>query len=1024
MADKPRGRLRAGLREAARRLQSTVTNAKEIVEFGRLGDPWGSPYEIVHESQHFRLRRYAAEPDLRRSEAGSLLLVPPLMVTSEVYDLAPELSAVAALIGAGLDVWLVDFGAPEREEGGLGRTLDDHVLAVDDAIARVVRTTGHPLHLVGYSQGGMFCYQAAAYRRCEGIASLVTFGSPVDIHRNLPAIDAVLGGRMIGAARRAIAKPLAQLDALPGFLTSTAFKALSLRKELEQITEFLAKLHDRDALIKRESRRRFLAGEGFVAWPGPALRTFIDDFIVANRMSAGGFVIAGRTASLADIGVPILSFYGQRDDIARAAAVQAITKAAPLAEVHQVALPAGHFGLVVGSTAMRMSWPTVAEWVLWHDCGEPRPQLLNRSRTEAQGYDEVEALEVEADFDPIIDVVGDVVGSLVGTVVDLVEQRSAEIAESFDNLRYQLPRLRTLEQVTADTRISLGLELSDRAARHPDRTFFMWQDRAFSYADADRRVDAIVRGLITRGITAGMRVGVLMAGRPTYLSLVAALNRLGAVAVLFKPLEQVDALTAAVVQIELAALICDPPNVDDALAAWSAKLATTPRPPVRELLVLGDVRRGGARPLPPGTFDMETIDPDLVELPDWYVPNPGRAADLALIFVTTHGLASGSGRARTANVSNGRWAVSAYGAAATCLLSSRDTVYCVLPLHHPAGMLVAVGGALVGRARLALARAFDPLDFWPEVRRCGATVLFYAGEMGRALINAPRSPSEGNHSLRMLAGSGMRRDLWHALVERFGPLEIREFYASTEGNLVLANITGKPGALGRPLPGCDELAVVAYDFETGTFVRDTQGHARRCRVDEAGLLIAKVGPTHAGYVPQAELATDTFVRGVFDRRDTWFLTGDIVRRDVEGDYWYVDRTQHLLRGPHGWVASREIEDHLYTLAGLEYAVVVGLAPERVPPSLRERVALSAADGVVATLVVRDPERFDPRPLSALVAKLRPEQRQSFVCLRSSVALTDGFRPLKAPLVAAGIDPDDPSLLIWDPEQHGYRTASS
>lgn len=1020
MADKPRGRLHAGLRKAARRLQSTVSNAKEIVEFGRLGDPWGSPYEIVHESQHFRLRRYASEPDDANEKAGSLLLVPPLMVTSEVYDLAPELSAVAALIGAGLDVWLVDFGAPEREAGGLGRTLDDHVLAVDDAIARVVSTTGHPLHLVGYSQGGMFCYQAAAYRRCEGIASLVTFGSPVDIHRNLPAVDAELGGRMIGAARRAIAKPLAQLDALPGFLTSTAFKALSLRKELEQITEFLAKLHDRDALIKRESRRRFLAGEGFVAWPGPALRTFIDDFIVANRMSAGGFVIAGRTASLADIGVPILSFYGQRDDIARAAAVQAIIQAAPLAEVHQVALPAGHFGLVVGSTAMRMSWPTVAEWVLWRDCGEPRPRLLDRPQTEAHGYDEVEAVEVEADFDPIIDVVGDVVGSLVGTAVDLIEQRSAEIAESFDNLRYQLPRLRTLEQVTARTRISLGLELSDRAARHPDRTFFMWQDRAFSYAEADRRVDAIVRGLIARGITAGMRVGVLMAGRPTYLSLVAALNRLGAVAVLFKPFEKLEALTAAVMQIELAALICDPPNVDDALAAWTAKLATMPTPPVRELLVLGDVRRGRARPLPAGVFDMETIDPDLVELPDWYVPNPGRAADLALVFVTTHG----PGRARTANISNGRWAVSAYGAAATCLLSSRDTVYCVLPLHHPAGMLVAVGGALVGRARLALAHAFDPLDFWPVVRRCGATVLFYAGEMCRALVNAPRSPSEGNHSLRMLAGSGMRRDLWHALVERFGPLEIREFYASTEGNLVLANITGKPGALGRPLPGCDELAVVAYDFETGTFVRDTQGHARRCRADEAGLLIAKLGPIHAGYAPQAEHAAETFVHGVFDKRDTWFLTGDIVRRDADGDYWYVDRTQHLLRGPHGWVASREIEDHLYTLAGLEYAVVVGLAPERLAPSLRERVTLSAGVVVVATLVVREPERFDSRRLSALVATLRPEQRPSFVCLRSSIALTDGFRPLKAPLMARGIDPDDPRLLIWDPEQHGYRTASS
>jgi putative long chain acyl-CoA synthase len=1002
MADERRsfGRIRAVMHGAARRLQASASNAREIVEFGRLGEPWGSAYEIVHESRHHRLRRYASESSARRERAGPVLLVPPLMVTSEVYDLEPDLSAVAALIGAGIDVWLVDFGAPEREEGGLRRTLDDHVLAVDDAIARAVSITGRPLHLVGYSQGGMFCYQAAAYRSCEGVASLVTFGSPVDIHRNLPVIDGELGGRVIGAARRAVAKPLAQLDALPGFLTSTGFKLLSLRKEFAQLSEFLTKLHDRDALIKRESRRRFLAGEGFVAWPGPALRDFIDDFIVANRMTAGGFVIAGRTASLADVAVPILSFYGQRDELARAAAVQAIVDAAPLAEIHQVPLPAGHFGLVVGSTAMRMSWPTVAEWVLWRDGVGPRPKLLSSASESGvtHGYDEVEAVAVEADFEPIVDVVGDVVGSLV----DLLEQSTAQISENFDNLRYQLPRLRTLEQLGADTRISLGLELSDRAARHPERTFFLWEDRAFSYAEADRRVDAIVRGLIDRGVTAGIRVGILMNGRPTYLSLIAALNRLGAVAVLFKP---GSAVATAIEELELAALICDPSNADDALAAWVSKLAGTPAPPVRDVLVLGEV--GRARPLPAGTFDMETIDPDRVELPDWYVPNPGRAADLALVFVT-----AGPARVRTANVSNGRWAVSAYGAAATCLLSSRDTVYCVLPLHHVAGMLVAVGSALVGRARLALAREFDPLDFWPRVRRVGATVLFYAGEMCRALVNAPRSASERNHPLRMLAGSGMRLGLWHALVERFGPIEIREFYASTEGNLVLANITGKPGALGRPLPGCDELAIVAHDFETNAIVRDAQGHARRCRAGEAGLLIARLGPTHAG-------GATTTKRNLFGKGDAWFVTGDIVRVDADGDYWYVDRTHNLLRGPHGWVAAREIEDRLYTLVDLEYAVVYGLASERVPEPLRGRVPSSSTDVVVATLVVREPERFDPRPLSACVAALRPEQRPSFVRLRTSIALTDGFRPLVAPLVAAGLDSNDPQLLIWEPERHAY-----
>ena len=91
-----------------------------------------------------------------------MLLVPPLMLAAEVYDVAPSTSAVTILHEHGVDPWVVDFGAPEREEGGLERTLDDHVLAVSDAVDRVRAATGMDVHLAGYSQGGMFCYQAAA----------------------------------------------------------------------------------------------------------------------------------------------------------------------------------------------------------------------------------------------------------------------------------------------------------------------------------------------------------------------------------------------------------------------------------------------------------------------------------------------------------------------------------------------------------------------------------------------------------------------------------------------------------------------------------------------------------------------------------------------------------------------------------------------------------------------------------------------------------------------------------------------
>src|SRR5690606_19666757 len=141
--------------------------------------------------------------------------------------------------------------------------------------------------------------------------------------------------------------------------------------------------------------------------------------------------------------------------------------------------------------------------------------------------------------------------------------------------------------------------------------------------------------------------------------------------------------------------------------------------------------------------------------------------------------------------------VAAYGAAAASTLTSKDTVYCCMPLHHAAGLLVSVGGALVGGSRLALSDGFRPEVFWTEVRRYGATVVFYAGEMCRALVDAPRTPGDEKNPVRLFAGSGMRVDVWKRLVDRFDTA-VLEFYATTEGNAVLANVSGsKVGSLGK-----------------------------------------------------------------------------------------------------------------------------------------------------------------------------------------------------------------------------------
>lgn len=987
---------KSGLAALWDNLTKGAQNALEIARVGRLSPAVHAPYTVVRRERVYKLRHYERNKAVPPIETP-LVLVPPLMVTAEIYDIDPNNSTVTMLSDHGVDVWLVDFGSPEKEEGGLERTLDDHVRAVSQAIDHVRNMTGQDVHLAGYSQGGMFCYQTAALRRTEGIKSVITFGSPVDIYRNLIMHDEI-AMRFIDSVSGAVNSLLEAMEALPGAFSSIGFRILSARKELKQLVDFITNLHDREALTRGESSRRFLHGEGFVAWPGPALRSFFEQFVVQNRMSQGGFVIDGQTLTLADITCPILYFVGERDEFARGPSVRAIRTAAPMAESYEVSLRTGHFGLVVGSLSRKITWRTVIDWMLWQEQKGLKPSIL-RGKDEA---DKPSALDdvIEANFEDVeynVRLLFDTARETASSWRRRMRELSDTATSMFDNVRYQVPRLAKLERVEPDTRLSVGLVLAEQAERIGKSTVFLWQGRAHTYADADRRVNAVVRGLIATGVKPGMHVGVMMASRPSYLSTVFALSRLGAVAVLISPDGKRVALEQALELGKVEMLITDPER-----AAVGRQTFKGP------VLVLGG--GGKHRTLVEGVVDMEAIDPDRVVLPSWYEPNPGRASDLALIIFT----AGKDERPRAARITNRRWAVAAYGAAAASTLTSKDTVYCCMPLDHAAGLLVSVGGALVGGARLALAPGFDPSTFWSDVRRYGVTVVYYAGEMCRALVDAPSSPADRINPVRLFAGSGMRTDVWRRLMDRFDTA-VLEFYATTEGNAVLANVSGQRiGSLGRPLPGTSDLALLAYDFDTHEFIRDRDGKLMRCFPDQPGMLVARIDAGHPmaafdGYVDEQE-SSARVLRSAFEPNDAWFITGDVLRVDAEGNYWFVDRAADMIRAPRGPVSSVQVEDVLYELPEIQHAVVVGL-----------KVSGQTAEVPVAFVVVRDGYVLDPVTLARHVEKrLDTNACPRFVQKRASVKMSVGYRPMKQPLREEGIGPDAPDTLRYDSEHHLYE----
>lgn len=953
------------------RVSAAAQNALEIARFGGLGDAESTPYEVVDQIGIAHLRRYASVTD----DGPNVVLVPPLMLTAEVWDVSPQTSAVGALARAGAVPWVIDFGSPEAVEGGLSRTLTQHVTAVSGAVDAIRRLTGRDVHLAGYSQGGMFCYQAAAYRRSDGVASVVTFGSPVDVHRNVPF---GLPEETVTRWLAALARTLFSSSAVPSWMTRTGFKLLDPVKTVRSQIDFLLQLHDRELLIAREPQRRFLDGEGFIAWPGPALAEFAEQFVAHNRMLSGGFVIDERLVTLADIVCPILAFVGEVDEIAKPVTVRAIRRAAPDADVHEVSMHAGHFGLVVGSRASDITWPTVAGWVDWVEQGDGLPDAVVAMREgPADTSVDEPAVHVGYGIELATSVGLGVARSLTraaGSSLRTIRGIAEQAAET-------LPRLVRLERVEPDTRISLGSLLDEQARSSPEQVFFLFGGRGFTYLDAKRRIDNVVRGLVHIGVRQGEHVGVLMGTRPTALALIAALSRLGAVAVLLRP-DDDPAAEAALG--EVTRVILDPEHIE------AGRRIDAPR------YVLGG--GGHDRELADDVTDMERIDPDVVELPSWYRANPGRARDLAFVLFTGRGE-----QLRTIRISNRRWSLSAFAAASAADLDATDTVYAVTPIHHPSGLMTAIGSAVAGGARVALTETFDADTFWEEVRRYGVTIVPYTWTLCQDLLAAPRTASQRHHPIRLFMGSGMPVALWRQVVDRFPPAGVLEFYASTEGRAVLGNLTGKKvGSKGRPLPGSATVRIIRWDVPGNRLVEGPDGFATVCDPGEVGMLVSRAGDDDTA---------GATLRGIFAPGDRWFATGDLFLKDDDGDYWLADHQSEVVVTTEGPVFTTTIEDALGHIDAVSLAAVY-------ETQVDEQAAL------VAAVVLRPGGELDEVTLDAALADLAPHRRPLLVWVADALPRSTWFRIRKPVLREQGVPVSSDRIFERAAQANRYRRRAS
>ncbi|WP_372489505.1 acyl-CoA synthetase [Candidatus Mycolicibacterium alkanivorans] len=952
------------------RLMATAQNGFEVLRWGGLETGVvPSPFQIVESKPMYKLRRYFP-PDNRPGQppAGPpVLMVHPMMMSANMWDVTQEDGAVGILHAAGIDPWVIDFGSPDEVEGGMERTLTDHIVALDEAIDTIKETTGHDVHLAGYSQGGMFCYQTAAYRRSKDIASIVAFGAPVD---TLAALPMGIPANFVAVAADFMADHVFNRVDITGWMARTGFQMLDPLKTAKARVDFMRQLHDRDALLPREQQRRFLDSEGWIAWSGPAVSELLKQFIAHNRMMTGGFAINGQLVTLSDITCPVLAFVGEVDDIGQPASVRGIKRAAPSADVYEVTIRAGHFGLVVGSKAATTTWPTVADWVLWLSGQDPRPANISPMEdSAAEPEDSGVALSSR-----IIHGVAEASGlavSLVRGAADAVVNANKSMRLLAIETARTLPRLVRLGQINDHTRISLARIIDEQADGAPNGEFLIFDGRVHTYEGVNCRINNVVRGLIRVGVRQGVRVGVLMDTRPSALVAIAALSRLGAVAVLMPPDADLD---EAVRLGGVTEVITDPGNLEAA-----RKL------PVQILVLGGGESRDLNLPADSGVIDMEKIDPDTVALPGWYRPNPGLARDLAFVAFSTIG-----GELVPKQITNYRWALSAFGTASAAALGRSDTVYCLTPLHHQSGLLVSLGGAVVGGARIALSRGLQPDRFAAEIRRYGVTVVSYTWAMLRELIEDPAFTPHRNHPVRLFIGSGMPTGLWQRVVDAFTPANIVEFFATTDGQTVLANVAGaKVGSKGRPLPGGGEVELAAYDPDDDLILEDDRGFVQVAQANQAGLLLARPrGPIDP---------TASVKRGVFAPGDTWISTEYVFRRDADGDFWLLGNRNTLIRAPRGVVFPEPITEAMGRIAAVDLAATYGVEG---PGGTVAVTAITLRPGLSVTVA----------DLSEAVAAMPFGLGPDVIHVVPSLPLSATYRPTVSALRAAGVP--KPSRNSW------------
>ena len=457
-----------------------------------------------------------------------------------------------------------------------------------------------------------------------------------------------------------------------------------------------------------------------------------------------------------------------------------------------------------------------------------------------------------------------------------------------------LPGAFGVQQTLRDLSALNARDFLEEAARAvPHDTFLIHGQDSVSYGEFNRRVDRAAFAWHELGVREGDRVAFMLENRPEFLTAWLGLAKIGGILVAINTRWQAGEVGKFLGLTEPRFALVSERHREVFHSAIAAA------PSLEKVLTLGPAEEFA-------DFN-ELLEQAQPEAPEVEL----RASDV-ISFISTSGT---TGRPKAVMQTHGNYVLTGEGYARWVELRRGERIYLCLPLFHINSQAYTVMGAIAARAGVVLVERFSASRFWSDMSEYGVNVFNYIGSMLAVLMKRDPSPAERRHAVRLTyGGPALPGPLRQEVEERFGLTLLSGIGMSETTFGLIESIHGerRPGSLGKPRQHPDPRIV------NEARVVDDKG--RDVPPGEVGELIFRSPVMMKGYWRDAEQTAQSV-------RDGWLYTGDLVRKDEEGFFYFVDRKKDIIRVRGENVSSAEVEQVLSEHPAVQEAAVVGVPSE-------------------------------------------------------------------------------------------------